>query len=453
MIKANYKTKQTQTTCKQTGITLLELMVAMAVSSVIILGISNIYLSTKKSYVVHDEFARIQENGRYSMETLSSNIRNAGYFGCSSGQGVGTLGVVTNGLNNTENSAWNFETGLMGYEAVGTDYDQATVASPVTITPEINDGVPADWVTAGGMTSGGTPISVNPDAVIAGLAVKGSDILILRTTEGTGVRITKDNSSATLFVEDKGTVASACPQPSGPNTSSISGICKGDILLVSDCTKSRIFQASGVSPGGGPGVCGGTACFNLTHAASGSPGNAAAYTAWTTQNGENGYGRDSEIIKLVTKTYFIGVNPPPGGTITEPSLYLRENDGTPVPLVEGVENMQVLYGIDTSGDGVANRYFSANDVPDVDGNANTVFDGVVSVKLSLLARTPENLPGLNRTAADYAGLVYAMVSPAPAASIMIDPVAVADAAATDQRMRKVYNLTIQVRNKSFNLGN
>ena len=422
----------------------------MAVSSIIMLGISNIYLSTKKSYVVHDEFSRIQENGRYSMETLSENIRNAGFFGCASGQGLGT---ITNGLNQDEDAAWNFQTGLMGYEAVGTDYDQATLATPKTITPEINDGAPADWVTAAGMTSDGTPISVNPDAVIAALAVKGSDILILRTTEGTGVRITKDNSSATLFVEDQGTVANACPQPAGPNTDSISGICKGDILMVSDCAKSRIFQATGVAPGGGPGVCGGKPCFNLTHAASGDPGNDPSYASWNDQSGADGYGSDSEIIKLVTKTYFVGVNPPPGGTITEPSLYVRINDGTPEPLVEGIENMQVLYGVDTTGDGVANRYYSANDVPDQDADTDTVFDGVVSVKVSLLARTPENLPGLNRTAADYANLIYAMVSPAPGASIMIDPVAAADGVASDQHMRKVYNMTIKIRNKSFNVAN
>ncbi len=452
MIKANHKAKQSRTTRKQTGVTLLELMVAMAVSSVIILGISNIYLSTKKSYVVHDEFARIQENGRYSMETLSSNIRNAGFFGCSAGQGLGTPGVITNGLNNSEETAWNFETGIMGFEAVGTDYDEATVGSPVTITPEVASGDTTDWVTAAGMTSNGTPISVNPDQAVADLAVEGSDILVLRTTDGTGVRVTQNNNSATLFVEDLGTVADACPQSAGPNTDSISGICQGDILLVSDCSKSRIFQATGVAPGGGPGVCGGTPCFNITHAAAGNPGNAAP-VAWTTQQGDNGYGPDSEIIKLVTRTYFIGVNPPPAGTITEPSLYVRENDGTPVPLVEGIENMQILYGVDTSGDGIANRYFSANDIPDVDGEPNTVFDGVVSVKLSLLARTPQDLPGINRTAADYAGLVYALVSPAPGASIMIDPIAAADAVATDRRMRKVYNLTIQVRNKSFNLAN
>jgi len=429
MMRANQKPKRIQTIRTQAGVTLLELMVAMAVSSIIMLGISNIYLSTKKSYVIHDEFARIQENGRYTMGTLSTNIRNAGFFGCAGGQ---SLGTVINGLNNDEDSAWNFQTGLMGYEAVGTDTD-----NPITvITPESNaGGAVGNWVTAAGLTSDGTAISVNPDAAIANVAVIGSDSLIIRTADGTGARVAKNNSSSQVFIDDLTGDVNGC----------FSGICSGDILLISDCTKSRIFKAENVTDVGG-GVCPAGPCFNLVHNAGPLPGDNSAPSTWN--SGET-FGTDAEIMKVVTKAYFIGVNPANG--ITEPSLYLRENDGVPVPLVEGIENMQVLYGVDTTDDGIPNQYFSANDVPDVDGDSDTVFEGVVSVKISLLARTPQNLPGLNRTAADFANLTYAMVS--PASPIMIDPVAAANAVATDRRMRKVFNLTIQIRNKSFNISN
>jgi len=435
--------RQTQTT-QQHGVTLLELMVAMAVSSFIMLGISNIYLSTKKSYVIHDEFSRIQENGRYATETLSTNIRNAGFFGCSSGQG---LGAVTNGLNQTQNSPWNFETGLMGYEAVGTDFDQPAT----TIDPTVSGGPVASWVTAAGLTSSGVAISPNPDAVVAGLALIGSDILILRTADDLGVRIVSNNNGAQVFVEDTtgGYVANSCPQNAGGggfNVNGISGICERDILLVSDCTKSRIFQASSMSTANPPGQCPITPCFNLRHAAAGTPGNADV--TWMTGDGET-FGPDSEVMTVVTKTYFVGVPVDAVGAPLEPSLYERINDApVPTPIVEGIENMQVLYGVDTNGDGVANQYFSANDVPDVDGDADTVFEGVVSVKISLLARTPQNLPGINRTAADFAALTYPMVS--PASPITINPF---QPGSTDRRMRKVFNLTLKLRNKSFNIAN
>jgi len=427
--------KQTQTT-QQHGVTLLELMVAMAVSSFIMLGISNIYLSTKKSYVIHDEFSRIQENGRYATETLSTNIRNAGFFGCASGQGLGT---IRNGLNDTEEGAWNFETGLMGYEAVGTDFNDPVT----TIDPTIQGGPPASWVTAAGLTSSGTAIAVNPDAIISGLAVIGSDILIIRTSEGTGTRIQANNGAGNVFIDDTGTVVGGCPD--GSNM--VSGLCRFDILLVSDCSNSRIFQAGNLQAvGGGPGNCGGAAsCVNVTHPAlaAQNPGNNDV--VWGPPG--NVFSSDAEIMKVVTKTYFVGINPALG--ITEPSLYVRENESLlPTPIVEGIENMQVLYGVDTNGNGVANRYFSANDVPDTDADSDTVFEGVVSVKISLLARTPQNLPGINRTAADFAALTYPMVS--PASPITINPF---QPGSTDRRMRKVFNLTLKLRNKSFNIAN
>lgn len=440
MLKPKLISRIKATRC-QHGVTLIELMVAMAVSSVIMLGISNIYLSTKKSYTIHDEFSRIQENGRYSLETLSTNIRNAGFFGCASGQGVGK---ITNGLNQSNTVTWNFETGVMGFEAVGTDIGNTKVVDPDTA-----GGAASDWTTAAGMTSKGVPIVATVDPNILPLAVKGSDILILRTTDGLGVRIAQNNSGAQVFVDDTtgGFVANACPQnaSSSYNINGISGICEGDILLVSDCSKSRIFQAANIQTvGGGPGACGkaGKACFNLTHPAAGNPGNADV-----TWKAEDTFGPDSEIMKVVTKTYFVGI--PAGGG--QPSLYVQENgSATPDQLVEGIENMQILYGVDSNNDGAPDRYYSADDVPDVDGDSDSVFDGVVSVKMSLLARTPENMPGINRTVADYAKLTYNMVS--PAAPIVIDPIPV-DATSTDRRMRKVYDMTIKIRNKSFNIAN
>jgi len=438
MIRPIKKMKHAHYISQQTGITLIELMVAMAVSSVIILGIGNIFVSTKKSNVIHEEFARIQENSRYTLETLSTNIRNAGFFGCSSGQGLGT---ITNSLNDTEDSAWNFETGLMGYEADGTDIGDTKV-----ITTDTTGRASTDWDTAAGLTSGGNAIAVNPEAAITNLALPGSDILIVRTTDDTGVRIAGDNSSAQLFVEDTtgGLVTGSCPQNdsiSGRSSNGISGICDGDVLLVSDCTKSQIFQTTGLSTGGGPGSCDVTPCFNLVHAntATYNPGNASP--TWDTTET---YGIDSEVMKLVTKVYFVGVETSGG----EPSLYLRRNDEPPVPIVEGIENMQILYGVDSTDDGIVDRYFSANNVPDEDGDANTVFESVISVKLSLLARTPQDLPGLNRTPANYAGLTYNMVSPVN--PIIIDPIAASNATATDRRMRKVFNLTVNIRNKSLN---
>ena len=49
-------------------------------------------------------------------------------------------------------------------------------------------------------------------------------------------------------------------------------------------------------------------------------------------------------------------------------------------IAEGIENMQLLYGVDANADNVADRYVSANDV-------NDLWNTVVSIQIAILART------------------------------------------------------------------
>jgi len=58
-----------------------------------------------------------------------------------------------------------------------------------------------------------------------------------------------------------------------------------------------------------------------------------------------------------------------------------------VPLVEGIENLQIDYGVDTDGDGVPNGAYVASPAAVVD------WSNVVAVRVSLLARNTEPSPG------------------------------------------------------------
>ena len=75
------------------------------------------------------------------------------------------------------------------------------------------------------------------------------------------------------------------------------------------------------------------------------------------------------------------------GASGQPSLFLNE-DGTDQEVVEGVEDMQILYGEDTDADGTANRYVPA-------GTAGLNMDNVVSVRVALTLRTLEDNVALN----------------------------------------------------------
>lgn len=89
--------KNNHITFKKTrGLSLVELMVAMTVSGILMLGISEIFSINSRSYKVQDENARMQENGRFAFNTIMTDIRRAGYFGGSAAVGdvTGSLGIA-----------------------------------------------------------------------------------------------------------------------------------------------------------------------------------------------------------------------------------------------------------------------------------------------------------------------------------------------------------------------
>ena len=102
-----------------------------------------------------------------------------------------------------------------------------------------------------------------------------------------------------------------------------------------------------------------------------------------------------------THIYYVANNDQPGdGIPTLKRAELRYTNGqlgfVPVPLVEGVENLQFEYGIDTDGDGAADLYTSAPAsangcaLPDC---AAVNWRNVVAVRLHVLARSSSATPG------------------------------------------------------------
>jgi len=65
----------------QRGMTLIEMMVAMAISSVLLLGSFNIYTQTRSSYRTTESVAHLQENVRFAADTLANDIQLAQFWG------------------------------------------------------------------------------------------------------------------------------------------------------------------------------------------------------------------------------------------------------------------------------------------------------------------------------------------------------------------------------------
>ncbi|MGH8539721.1 MAG: PilW family protein [Stenotrophobium sp.] len=63
----------------QSGLTLIELMIALVIGLLIIAGVGEVFLAGRASYSVQQRLSDLQENGRFALHFLQSDIRRAGY--------------------------------------------------------------------------------------------------------------------------------------------------------------------------------------------------------------------------------------------------------------------------------------------------------------------------------------------------------------------------------------
>ncbi|EAR20899.1 PilW family protein [Nitrococcus mobilis] len=175
-------------------------------------------------------------------------------------------------------------------------------------------------------------------------AVVGSDSLSIRKASTTAAHLTGNMTAVNANIQIDGNP---------------SGFKKNDILMITDCANADIFQASSVSNGSGT--------VTIAHASNVN----------TTNNLSKAYQSDARLMAFESSTYYVA-DTTRTNEAGEPiyALYVRRLGGTPVELVAGVEDMQVLYGEDGNADGSVDSYANAGAVAD--------FANVLSVRVALL---------------------------------------------------------------------
>jgi type IV pilus assembly protein PilW len=359
--------------CRQHGATLVELMISLLLGLVLAAGIIQVFAGNRVTYAFNEGLSRLQENARFSLDHISYNTRMAGFTGCLSDVNI------YNNLAAEDDFRDDIQNGLQGHNANGTGAGQTFNAAAVDPVPSAT---PSAWTPA-------LPPELN------NRVLPGSDVLIVRGVGGNPHPLVWPfTNSGQLFVSD-------------PHD-----FVLGEILVVTDCQKASIFQLTNVT-GTGSGV-------NLVHSNSNTftPGNSSP-----TWGSEQDYGLGAEVARLQTFAFYVGQ-----GASGRPSLFqlrLQRQSGTlagflPEELVEGIDTMQVRYGLDGDNDGAVDSWVSADAIGS--------WLSVLSVEVTLLARA------IDEYGAETDAAVYNL------GGTQFNPV-------DDRRLRQVFSTTIGVRNR------
>ena len=81
---------------KQAGITLIELMVALAIGSFLMIGAVQVYNQSRQAFVVNESIARVMETAQFAMDTIEADLRMASNWGQQS-RGLAIVGRSVTG--------------------------------------------------------------------------------------------------------------------------------------------------------------------------------------------------------------------------------------------------------------------------------------------------------------------------------------------------------------------
>mgnify|MGYP005845172443 CR=1 FL=1 len=330
------------------GFSLIELMVAITLGLLLTGGLVQLFTSTKVTFRTNDALARVQENGRFTLEVLKRELREAGTNGFCAAQ----LEVKSH-LRSADNLDDIFDAGrlIIGWEHAGTSAGDTEFSLPKDLTPPTGSG---SW--------SGRDLGALPPA-LAGRVVPGSDVLIIRRQQPVpGVTANNTNNSAV-------------------NLNTNHGLANNPVVLITDCaTGADLFQVTNNENANAFNLGGGSASPGND-----TPGGAGGFR-WSTD-----YNDSMQAFEIKVKAYYIGLS-----TRGEPALFEVDLSGdqasvTPQELVGGVESMQIQYGFSRNpptGDGQSiDDWLSADQIP-TDG-----WGQVIAMRLGFIVRSEENADG------------------------------------------------------------
>ena len=375
---------------RQRGLTITELMVSVAISLAVLSALIYVYVGSRGAYRTNEALARVQERGRFALEWISRDLRQAGYMGCLSRGAPITVysydkdkgGPPISGLGSA----------IYGFEKPTAQTDSAYIFSP--------------------------PSTIDH--------VKGDVVALYSMVDGAIAYVDKDYDNG-IPANTKVTFE-ACPS-----------FGQDDYVIVTDCQRAGIFTVTDKI------TCSTDKTATVTHSKSGNgwPSGTCPYSDMTCSEDFKfvpPYNKSDRafMAQFSQRGYFIGRPKDAKYADRPPALYRFDSAGATEAVVDNIEDLDLLFGVDTTGDGSVDAYLKGDAV-----TAAGQWDRVLSVRVSLVAASGELT--VQAVKGDKAAIT-------PGQVVYLrdengDTVVDASPANTDRQLRQVFTTTIALRNR------
>lgn len=403
----------------QQGVSLIELLIALAIGTVLVLGLVEVFAASRTAYQLSTGLARSQENGRFALDLLQRDVRMVGHSGCVNDQArflpenitPSRPALVSTFLSAADQAAGNyapvgmhnalrFDKAIEAFEANGTATGD-TYVLPATLEAADSAGA---WSPA------------LPDGLFAEMhsPLPGSDILILRHFSPTGAQVTSFAAGDPAVIQFE---ASHEPRLT-------EGVAAPRMFAVADCMTAAVFKG------------------DYTDLTTGQISVASANGNLSSLGTLPLADAQAMLYRAESLVFYVGLNDQ-----GNPAMYRLRYGMTPAgaveavneELVEGVESMQLRFGQDS--------FTGANERPSGNIGQSAVADELVGasweeswrrvglVQVGLIARSSESAAATQRE-------VSASTPPLSALGVTVTP-------PSDAFYRTVYEDSIALRNRLF----
>ena len=310
------------------GFSLIELMLALALGVVVTSGIVQLFVGNNQTYTLLTGQSRMQESARYALDFIARSARMSGYFGCD---------PENDKIYNSLNGVWG-------------QLFEFNISVPIEAFDGVNNGTATgDWSPNLGvlprMTGGATSVNtfINGNGIDLANVRPMTDFLVFRRTSIPGERIDVIiQAGDDPVIEDDGNI----------------DLQVDDFAVISNCEQAALFRVNAINLGAGDATL-------VRNTGAGLFENSVGGSL-SDQGIPYGSATDSQaatVGRAITEIFYIaqaaGTNN--RGQVSW-SLWRKVSQNAPVELIAGIEDLQVQFGIDTSGDAMANQYVTAGGI-------------------------------------------------------------------------------------------